>query len=61
MSTIQTLYVDEEYPEPYEILVKSIPVGEREKLPNKKIESIQKYSWEDFRGLSLGFEEDWVD
>ena len=59
MSTIQTLYVDEEYPEPYEILVKSIPVGEREKLPNKKVGSIQKYSWEDFRGLSLGFEEDW--
>ncbi|WP_016940226.1 hypothetical protein [Candidatus Nitrosopumilus sediminis] len=58
MST-QTLYKENRQPEPQKILVERIPVREREKLPNKRIESTQTYSWEDFRGLSLGFEEDW--
>lgn len=57
MSTTQILYrVENGQPEPQRSLVERIPVREREKLQNK---TIQGYSWEDFRGLSLGFEEDW--
>ena len=60
MNTSQTLCkIENRQPEPQTILVENTPVRERKKLPNKRIESIQGYTWEDFRGLSLGLEEDW--
>ena len=61
MSTTQTLCKIEMWqPEPQTNLVGSIPVEERTKLSIDKtsIQSIQDYTWEDLRGLSL-FEEDW--
>ena len=60
MNTTQMLIrAENRQPEPQSNLVESIPVREREKLPNRRNKSIQEYSWEDFRGLSLGFGEDW--
>lgn len=61
MSTTQILYKEEKWqPEPQNILVKSIPVREGEKLQNKRYEQIQNNSWTDYAGLSLGFD-DWND
>ena len=62
MSTTQTLCKTEMWqPEPQMNLVGSIPVEERTKLSldRTSIQSIQDYTWEDFRGLSLFEEEDW--
>ena len=60
MNTTQLLIrVEDRQPEPQSNLVESISVIERKKLPYTKNTSIQSYSWEDFRGLSLGFEDDW--
>ena len=61
MSTTQILCKTEMWqPEPQTNLVERIPVEERVKLSLDKlpIQTIQDYTWEDFRGLSL-FEEDW--
>ena len=61
MSTTQILCKTEMWqPEPQTNLVERIPVEERVKLSRDKlpIQTIQDYTWEDFRGLSL-FEEDW--
>jgi hypothetical protein len=46
--------------EPHRTLVESTPVKESKKLSanNSTLESIQKYTWEDLRGLSFTFEED---
>ena len=62
MSTTQTLCKTEMWqPEPQTNLVGSIPVEERTKLSldRTSLQSIQDYTWEDFRGLSLFDEEDW--
>ena len=60
MNTTQMLIkVENRQPEPQRNLVDSIPVIERKKLSNRRNKSIQVYSWEDFRGLSFGFEDDW--
>ena len=61
MSTTQILCKTEMWqPEPQTNLVERIPVEERVKLSFDElpIQTIQDYTWEDFRGLSL-FEEDW--
>ena len=61
MSTTQTICKTEMWqPEPQTNLVESIPVEERTKLSLDKIpvQTIQDYTREDFRGLSL-IEEDW--
>ena len=62
MSTTQTLCTTEMWqPEPQTNLVGSTPVEERTKLSvdRTSLQSIQDYTWEDFRGLPLFEEEDW--
>ena len=62
MSTTQTLCNTEKWQlEPKNILVERTPVEERKKLSINRdaLEIIQNSSWEELRGLSLGFEEDW--
>ena len=61
MSTTQILYKSETWqPEPQNNLVKSIPVRKGGKLEDIKYEQIPDYSWIDYTGLSLGFD-DWND
>jgi hypothetical protein len=63
MSTTQTLCNTNKWQlEPTKILVERTPVEERKKLSINKnaLELIQGCHWEDLRGLSLGFKEDWV-
>lgn len=47
--------------EPQRILVESMPVKESKKLSanSKVLESMQDCAWEDLRGLTFMFEEDW--
>jgi len=46
---------------PEEILVESLPVQEvKLSIKNENPEPISCYSWEDLRGLSFIFEEDWA-
>lgn len=47
--------------EPNKIMVERTPVEERTKLSINRValELIQDCTWEDLRGASLGFEEDW--
>ncbi|MDH3617251.1 MAG: hypothetical protein OEM89_00840 [Nitrosopumilus sp.] len=62
MNTTQTLLKTEMWqPEPQRNLVERTPVEEGTKLPiaNGELKLIQEYSWEDLRGLSLGFDEEW--
>jgi len=62
MSTTQVFCkTDMWQPEPQRNLVQSIPVEEGRKLliNNETRNLIQNYTWEELRGLSLGFEEDW--
>jgi len=63
MSTTQIICETEMWqPEPQRILVQRIPVEERRKLviDKKILESVQDCTWKDLRGLSLGFDEEWV-
>jgi hypothetical protein len=63
MSTTQTLCNAGKWQlEPQKILVERTPVEERKKLSINRdaIELIQDCTWEDLRGLSIGFDEDWV-
>ena len=62
MSTTQTICETEMWqPEPQKTLVERMPVEERRKLviDKKILGSVQGHTWEDLRGLSLGFEEEW--
>ena len=62
MSTTQTLCNTEKWQlEPKKILVERTPVKDRKKLSINRnaFELIQDCSWNDLRGLSIGFEEDW--
>ena len=63
MSTTQILCSPENWQlEPSKNLVEDIPVEERKKLSEnqKLLESIQDCNWEDLRGLSFVFEENWI-
>lgn len=62
MSTTQSLCNTGKWQlEPKKILVERTPVEERAKLSINRValELIQDCTWEDLRGTSLGFEEDW--
>ena len=62
MSTTQIICKAEMWqPEPQKTLVERTPVEERRKLviDKKILESVQGHTWEDLRGLSSGFEEEW--
>ena len=63
MSTTQTVCKTEIWqPEPKTNLVERLPIEERRKLSINKeaLKSVQDCTWEDLRGLSFVFEEDWV-
>jgi len=63
MSTTQTLCNTGKWQlEPKKTVVERTPIEESKKLSINRnaLELIQDCSWEDLRGLSLGFDEDWV-